>query len=408
MIATERLSVKLHGEVVGYLDWMQRDDRCVFSLTDDYLANQNRPTLSLSFYEKPGVVRRRHRSFGAVAMPFFSNLLPEGPLRKYLAQQAGIKNDQRDYPLLKLLGSDLPGAVEIEPLNHVGSASGSELQEELASVHEETMRFSLAGVQLKLSAMAAMDGGLTVPVRGVGGNWIAKFPSAIYERVPENEYSMMSLAKMIGIQVPEFRLIPTSEISGIPDGWREAGKSNSLAVKRFDRTEHGKVHTEDFAQVFDVHPHNKYRGGISYLGIAQRLKLETGVIDDFVQRLVFCALIGNGDAHLKNWSLIYLDRKNPTLSPTYDQLCTTAYLPADTTMALSLGKVRAWKDLHVSAFRRLAKACDCDESHIVQTVKETVSSFIDVWQTKRKNLPLDRSVELAIESQLRTVPFVGA
>lgn len=408
MIATERLGVKLHGETVGYLDWISRDDRCVFSFSEAYLANPDRATLSLSFYEESNVVRSRARSFGAVAIPFFSNLLPEGPLRKYLVQQAGMKNGQRDYPLLKLLCPDLPGAIEIEPLDEVSYSRTNELQDELDFIHDTTMRFSLAGVQLKISALEAVGGGLTVPVRGVGGNWIAKLPNAVYERVPENEFSMMLLAELIGIKVAEVRLIPTSDISGIPESWRETRGTSSLAVKRFDRSECGKVHTEDFAQVFDVHPHNKYRGGISYIGIAQRLKNEMGEIDEFVQRLVFNALIGNGDAHLKNWSVIYADRKTPTLSPAYDQLCTTAYLPDDTSMALSLGKVRAWRHLHMSSFRRLAKACDLDEAHVVHTVMETVSRFVDVWQTKRKDLPIDSRVEQAIENQLRIVPFVGS
>ena len=114
---------------------------------------------------------------------------------------------------------------------------------------------------------------------------------------------MMTLAKAIGLDVPEVRLIATLDIAGLPQDLPEVF-GQSLAVRRFDRPRPGgRIHIEDFAQVFGVYPEHKYRKA-SYGSIARVLWLEAGeeAISEYTRRLVFNALIGNADAHLKNWS----------------------------------------------------------------------------------------------------------
>lgn len=115
---------------------------------------------------------------------------------------------------------------------------------------EAALRFSLAGVQLKLSAALKADGGLTIPATGIGGAWILKLPASRMMALPENEFAMMTLAKKVGIPVPPVRLISLDDVSGLP---REMHKwaGQALAIRRFDRPEKGRrVHMEDFAQVF--------------------------------------------------------------------------------------------------------------------------------------------------------------
>lgn len=136
-------------------------------------------------------------------MPFFSNLLPEGPLRRYLAERASVI-PKREFFLLWVLGRDLPGAVTIRPADGEvwppdakkgkDAASGGKAREENA------LRFSLAGVQLKFSAIKDARGGLTIPVSGAGGAYIVKLPSQMHPGVHENEFSMMMLARGVGIK----------------------------------------------------------------------------------------------------------------------------------------------------------------------------------------------------------------
>ncbi len=168
--------------------------------------------------------------------PFFSNLLPEGCLRTYLAKRGGIK-PAREFKLIELLGEDLPGAVIVKPLDEL--AALQENNEERDS-SEVPYRFSLAGIQLKFSALAKSSGGLTIPAGGVGGDWIVKLPAQNFAQVPENEWTMLNLASEIGIPVPETRLIDLKDISGLPDLGVLAG-NKALAVKRFDRA--GPAHS---------------------------------------------------------------------------------------------------------------------------------------------------------------------
>ena len=87
---------------------------------------------------------------------------------------------------------------------------------EETEVRRNALRFSLAGVQLKFSAIKSAAGGLTIPAEGVGGSWIVKLPSMTHDGVPENEYSMMSLAAQIGMDVPELQLVEPAPSKSCP------------------------------------------------------------------------------------------------------------------------------------------------------------------------------------------------
>ena len=104
-------------------------------------------------------------------LPFFSNLLPEGPLRKYLAERAGVK-EMREFFLLWVLGRDLPGAVTITPADGEAWPPAGEAGAGEPAQKEKALRFSLAGVQLKFSAVRnkGKNSGLVIPEKGVGGS----------------------------------------------------------------------------------------------------------------------------------------------------------------------------------------------------------------------------------------------
>jgi len=321
------LTVALYGEPIGTLTLLP-GDQTLFAFDQGYIDNPDRPTLSLSLKDALGELITDIQPTRTRVPPFFSNLLPEGHMRDYLAKKAGV-NSKREFFLLWVLGRDLSGAIAVTP------AEGEPWPPKIESTgaakdlsKERVLRFSLAGVQLKFSAVQAAAGGLTIPAEGVGGSWIVKLPSMKFEGVPENEFAMMELARATGIDVPEVRLVPLREIAGMPDDVARL-EGNALAVKRFDRTEDGgAVHIEDFAQVFGLYPEKKYERA-SYRNIAEVLWVETGEegIAEFVRRLVFNVLIGNADMHLKNWSLIYPDRKKAALSPGYDFVSKIACLP---------------------------------------------------------------------------------
>jgi serine/threonine-protein kinase HipA len=408
------LDVRLHGRSIGTLTRLP-GDRNLFAFNENYIRDPERATLSLSFKDAFGELLTEFRPVQTRLPPFFANLLPEGAMRDYLAERAHV-NPKREFFLAWVLGRDLPGALEIvsttgEDLPSHMNGNKEETEEDNDSGHhgggggdDGVLRFALAGVQLKFSAVKEATGGLTIPVDGTGGAWIVKLPSTTYNGVPENEFAMMELARRLGIEVPETQLIPINKIKGMPKGIDAAGDV-ALAVKRFDRiANQGKVHMEDFAQVFGIYPENKYKKA-SYGSIARVLWIEIGEpgIKEFLRRLVFNALIGNADMHVKNWTLIYPDTRRPQLSPGYDFVSTIAFLPDDE-LALNFVDSKAFASLTVDQFARLAAKASLPEKLTLGTMRETVAAFREVWRDS-SDVNLDEGARAAIEEHLKTIPI---
>lgn len=394
------LDVRLYGEPVATLTNLQ-DGRTILAFNKAYIEDENRPTLSLSLKDAFGGLITRFRPYNTVVPAFFSNVLPEGPLRKYLADRAGVK-PTREFFLLWMLGRDLPGAVTVH------SSEGDDAPpDEQAGVEPRpnALRFSLAGVQLKFSAFKndKKRGGLTIPAEGTGGSWIVKLPSQQYSGVPENEFSMMTIARRMGMDVPEIQLVDLDALSGLPQGVGDL-RGQALAIKRFDRTPEGPVHIEDFAQVFGVFPDHKYDKG-NYRMIGRVLGIETGTPDvaEFIRRLVFSTLIGNGDMHLKNWSLIYPDRRIPTLSPAYDLLSTIPYIEGENTAALNFSRTKKMAALSKDELSHLAAKAELSEKLVLDTARETVEHFRETWTAEKKNLPMAAKVRATIDAHTLTI-----
>ncbi len=373
-------------------------DRSFFSFEEAYLNDSQRPALSQSFFTAGGDIIPETRPVQTRLPGFFSNLLPEGHLREYLAARGGIK-PVREFKLIELLGEDLPGAVVIKPLEWNGESPESEHSDHISATAEQPYQFSLAGVQLKFSALAESTGGLTIPAGGVGGDWIIKLPAQNFTHIPENEWSMLHLASEIGIPVPETRLTPLEQIAGLPDLGVLSGNT-ALAVKRFDREAKRRIHIEDFAQVYNLFPDDKY-AKVSYANIANMLWTLTGErgLVDYIRRLVFTLLIGNGDMHLKNWSLVYPDGRIPELAPAYDFVSTVPYLPEDR-LALNLSGEKRFGAIMLEHFKRLADKAGLPKFLVLSTVRETIEMTLQKWRENRLNYPLPGEIVERIERHL--------
>ncbi len=387
MTEPRTLNISLHNEKIGALTLLP-NEQTIFTFEDAYVNDSRRATLSLSFENKQGDFEPAVKPSRVQIPPFFSNLLPEGPLRDYLADRAGV-NAKREFFLLWALGEDLPGAITASTDS---DWSPSASNEEQPSFTPDFMRFSLAGVQLKFSGMMQPQGGLTIPVKGIGGSWIIKLPSPQYDAVPENEFAMMTLAAKMGMDVPEVQLVPLEKISGLPKNLGKLQGHEALAVKRFDRTDDGgKVHMEDFAQIFSIYPDHKYEKA-NYKNIAEVIATRIGTegVAEYIRRLVFCTLIGNADMHLKNWSVIYPDKREPKLAPAYDLLSTIPYI-ADKTMALRFVKTKNMADLSFELLTYMSSKAMLPEHLVLKTAKETITQFRDTWHNEIKHLPISQT-----------------
>jgi serine/threonine-protein kinase HipA len=398
------LSVRLYDKQIGVITRLA-GDRQLFAFEQDYIDDPQRATLSLSFKGSTGGLVTNFRPVGRRVPVFFSNLLPEGHLRDYLSKRAEV-NPEREFFLLAVLGADLPGALVVAPLegDKLPSESHHNDDDHLDDgKHEEPLRFSLAGVQLKFSAVMEASGGLTIPAGGLGGSWIVKLPSARYKAVPENEFAMLELARRAGIEVPENKLVDVGSIKGLPEQAHTV-ESKALAVKRFDRLPDGtRVHMEDFAQVFGEFPNNKYKFH-SYANIAAVLWAEIGedAVLEFVRRIVFSVVIGNADMHLKNWSLLYPDRRNPVLSPGYDFVATLPYIPDDT-LALSFGDSRSLSEITPDQMRRFADTARIPASPLWKVALETTERTAEAWKTLEHADALPKELKDSIGKQILRV-----
>lgn len=408
-MTADSLEVLLNDRRIGIITALG-GDRSIFSFDDAYVDDPSRPTLSLSFKGEHGGLLREHNPTQTRLLPFFSNLLPEGSLREYLAKRAGVK-PVREYPLIEVLGPDLPGSIIIKPAGDGVAGDEDDLPDE-DSAHrrsaEKPLRFSLAGVQLKFSAVGRTRGGLTIPASGKGGDWIVKLPSVRFRGVAANEFSMMSLARSMGLDIPDVELVPLDQIEGLPEGIGKI-EEDAFAIRRFDRTrDGGRIHIEDFAQVFGVYPDNKYEKG-SYRHIAKVLWLETGEagVREFIKRLVFNTLIGNADMHLKNWSLMYPDGRTPQLSPGYDFLSTTIYIP-DESAGLKFARTKRVAELTMGELAYMAAKAGAPEALARDAATEIVDRFHEVWAHERAHLPISGDLEAEVERLLRVVPLAAA
>lgn len=358
-------------------------DRTRFSLDLDYRDDPDRPVLGLVFEDRPG---RIHVATVRVA-PWFSNLLPEGRLRDWIAGERGV-NRQREMELLAQVGHDLPGAVRVLPEGEVpiellwADEPDSYPIELPDDFYRPGVRFSLAGVAMKFSMLLRHDR-LTIPAHGEGGDWIVKLPDNQFRDVPLNEFAMMSLARAVGIDVPEIMLVPRERVDQrLPASVWPENEEFAYAIRRFDRDEHRSlVHIEDLAQVRNVYPEQKYKGNFETVASLIYRGHDKESLLEFTRRLTFSVLISNGDYHLKNWSLIYLNGRIPALAPAYDLVSTAYYFTGERIEDLGL-KFGGYKDFYrvnLRTFRRLQERLGVRDVDLAECAAATVERTLAEW-----------------------------
>lgn len=359
--------VRLHGRPVGKLRFSRGGSEFTY---DDDLASPDHRVLGQIFEDDPGAVRRAR-----VGLPaWFSNLLPEGALRRQIIRELGGGN-VGDFTLLLRVGGNLPGAVTVcadsEPEDDILAGPVDDV--------DHPLRHSLAGVQLKYSVSAER---LAIPASGHGGWWIVKLPDRGLPDLPVNEYLTMSWLRAAGFPVPAVDLVRADAVKGLPDGMVAPDELVYL-IERFDRVPGGRVHVEDFAQVADVEPMFKYsESGVSYDTLATAIFQLTGTdgYQDFIRRLVAMLVVGNTDGHLKNWAIIYPDGRTPRLAPVYDVHSLSVYSRYRwAPLALSLDNETVPSAITEHHFRRLAERATADPARTVDTVGQTVTRLREAW-----------------------------
>ena len=328
-----------------------------------------------------------------------------------LATEWGLSTTA-EYRLLEALAPDLPGALTLHRVDPEQVLYGvrTELAEDMsAGDHGPQVKFSVAGVQLKLSLVWSSNT-LTLPGRGEYANSYLKFPSRNYSGDPENEYAMMSWAAAVGLPVPEIKLVDSRSLGRFPSPFDQLQKGMAFVIRRFDRSSGGgRVHMEDMNQVVGNWPEDKYRKS-SYERLGLLIRSIAGLEDylDYVRRLTFCIAIGNEDAHLKNWTLCYSDGVHARLSPIYDFVSTVQYEDLDRGLALKFHGSREFHRVQRNDFERMARLTGAPVIETLDAVDETLTRMTQTWPGLRDQHQLSNEFELVLREHAARTPLLEA
>ncbi len=386
----QTLCVYLHGRLVGKL----HSDNATLSFAYDerYLQKASAVKLSASLPLQQGVFDHQ------AAAPFFSGLLPDQDVRSRLARHLGL-SEKNTFALLKEIGGECAGAVSIYPESvsprpddaptyHVlEDAQAGEILSSLSKrpllAGEEGVRISGAGAQDKLM-IVFVGGKVAVPTGSTPSTHIIKPAIKDLEGSVHNEFFCMKLANAVGLPVPEAKVF-----------WLQ-GEPYYL-VERYDRRREKnglvvRLHQEDFCQAMRISPEIKYENeGGPTLGQCFALldeRIKSGAMPGknkliLLQGVIFNFLIGNGDVHGKNLSLLY-EAESESLAPFYDLLSTVVYSDFHKAkMAMKIGGEYRFKNVTARHWGRLVETLDLSPDFVkrqIATLAGTVAETAPVLQ----------------------------
>ena len=354
----ESLTVFLNDVPVGRL--VDDGGRMSFAYDPAYASDSRNEPLSHT-------LPLRTEPFGEdVIEPFLSGLLPEDIIRTRLGRILQIPRENT-FALLKAIGGDCAGAIAFfsegerphadeARFRRLSDAEAGDILDSLEKrpldVGEDGFRISGAGAQDKLIA-CWKSGAVELPLDGTPSTHIIKPAIRDYPDSVENECYSMRLARACGLDCARCAMAVI-------------GGKRRYVCERYDRIgENGRIrrlHQEDFCQLLHVDPKRKYEslggpGIADVLRLMREMSLAASDTLEFLRRVVFTFLIGNGDAHGKNYSVLYHGRKT-ALSPMYDVMSTAVYPDVASRMAMEIDGEYSFRWITRAKFLRMAEKLD--------------------------------------------------
>jgi serine/threonine-protein kinase HipA len=356
------LSVWWDGAVVGALQIDEHGD-LAFTYDGAWLADPAKRAVSISLPKRAEPFNRRE------TRPFFAGLLPDEGQREAVARALGVSKGN-DFRLLEQLGGDVAGALTLWPEGEAPPAtSGLAMAEPLDDARlveildtlptrpflagaEEGLRLSLAGAQQKLPVVL-VNGRIALPAPGQPSTHILNPPISRLPGTTENEALAMRLASRVRLWV-----------APVEPRWTE--DRPYLLVERYDRTVDAegavrRLHQEDFCQALGIAPEKKYasEGGPTFppcFELVRRASSQPArAVLDLVEAAIFNVILGNADAHGKNFSLLYGPRGGIELAPLYDLMSTAAYPDVHAKFAMKIGKRATLEEFTSSTWEDFAR-----------------------------------------------------
>ena len=382
----KRLIVYLNGERAGILD---EDDSGLleFRYAPEWTGRLDAIPLSRSLPLQDEPFRGKH------ARPFFAGILPDEGPRQQIAAILGI-SERNDFAMLERIGGECAGAVSLLPEDAppppVGETRVRELNEkELGNIVAELprrplmagrdgLRLSLAGSQSKLPVLI-WDAAIALPLCNTPSTHIIKPEPERFPGLVANEVLCMTLAGAVGLNVP-------------PVSIRPVGNKPCIVVQRYDRSIGAdrsvtRVHQEDFCQALGFPPERKYQqeGGPLLRDCIDLLREWSTIaaldIRDFLDGLIFNVLIGNADAHAKNYSIFYRGTER-RLAPFYDLVCTLAWPELSKTPAMKIGKSDSIERITPAHWQKMAQESRVGWPMLRERIADLCGKVVDGLQNK--------------------------
>lgn len=351
-----------------------------FIYDSSWLAATARPAISVSLPKRAEAFNRRD------TRPFFAGVLPDEDQRDAVARALGVSR-QNDFGLLEALGGDIAGALSLwaegeEPPGLPNRAppptalTDDALIETLDALprrpflvgKSEGMRMSLAGAQQKLPVVL-VDGAIALPTDGQPTTHILKPPIDRFPGTTGNEAFAMRLAAAVGLAVAPVEL-------------RRVRGRTFMLVERYDRDASNgpvrRLHQEDFCQALGVTPEHKYasEGGPGFRDCFDLVRRSCArpaqAALQLLDAAIFNVVVGNADAHGKNYSLLYSGREL-SLAPLYDLMCTAAYPDVSPNLAMRVGKRSTLDDFRPDTWDQFAESIGIRPPYVRRRVAEVAA-----------------------------------
>ncbi len=376
------LSVWWDGKRVGTLRLDDHGDMS-FAYAPDWLSDPAAAPLSTSLPKQAETFRRRS------CRPFFGGLLPEEGQREAVARALGISSNN-DFALLSALGGDVAGALTLwpegEPPPEIPASETTapldddalialldELPKRPLLAGRHGLRLSLAGAQSKLPVVL-VDGAIALPGPGQPTTHILKPPIERFSATTENEAFAMTLAAEVGLSVA--RVQP-----------RVMAGRRFLLIERYDRAKNAacgivRLHQEDFCQALGMPPERKYaaeRGPTFKTGFELLRRIATRPAVEVLKLLdaaIFNLIVGNADAHGKNYSLLY-GADGVTLAPLYDLLSTVAYPQLSPKLAMKIARCATLEEIDASTWSGFAADAGLAAPFVRKRVRELAAAVAE-------------------------------